>query len=336
MRTRGAGGAGFTLVELLLVMALIALILGVGVGMFTRLDLGDRVAVALVQDALRSAQNFAVARSAPARVRFDLATGAIQADGMLVVGTWRFESLPPSGAYGLDGSVRGGRLVEDGFQGQALSFVGEPPRSRVEFTVQDDPAWNLREGFQLRCALRSMKEGGGPVLALGETLGLETTPSGGVRAWFAAEVADEAGGSVRRGQRIPIEAPSSSLVPDRWSVVELQYDRRRFRMLVDGTEAASVDEEMPVSRVDAALVLSPGNAAWPGAIDNLSVSATAAREETRLPRNVRFASGSPAEIRFAPGGGLDRGAHPEPVKLAVEFEDGRRMPIVVSLFGTVE
>ena len=340
MKRVGADESGFTLVELLLVMALIALILGVGVGMFSRLDLGDRVAVALVQDALRSAQNFAVARSAPARVRIDAATGGIVADGMLVIGTWHFESLPPSGAFGIDGVAQGGHLVEDGYQGKALSFEGEPARSKVEFPVQGEPSWNLHEGFQLRCALRPAPprdgQGGGAVLALGETLGLETTADGGLRAWFAAEVQDENGTGVRRGGRIPIEAPPASLVPGRWSVVDLQYDRRRFRLLVDGAEAASVEEGEPVSKVDAALVLSPANAAWPGAIDNLSMSATAAREESRLPRNVRFAAGAPEEIRFAPGGGLDRAVHREPVTFAVEFDDGRRTPIVVNLFGTVE
>jgi prepilin-type N-terminal cleavage/methylation domain-containing protein len=341
MTRRGAGsGAGFTLIELLLVMALIALILGVGVGLFTRLDLGDRVAVALVQDALRSAQNFAVARSAPARVRLDVARGTIVADGMLVVGTWHFESFPPEGAFGIDGAAQGGHLVDDGFQGKALSFAGEPARSHVEFPVQAEPSWNLHEGFQLRCALRPTPlrdgPGGGAVLALGETLGLETTAAGGVHAWFAPEVRDEDAASVRRGPRIPIEAPPETLVAGRWMVVDLQYDRLRFRLLVDGAEAASVEESSPVSRVDAPLVLSPGNRAWPGAIDDLSVSATAARDESRLPKNARFAAGTPAEIRFAPGGGLDRSVHRGPVDLAVEFEDGRRSSVVVSLFGTVE
>ena len=329
------GVEGFTLIELLLVMALMALVLGVGVGMFTRLDLGDRVAVALLQDALRSAQNFAVARAAPARVRLDAQRGEIECEGMLVVGTWHFESLPPVGAFGIDGAAQGGHLVDDGFQGKALSFAGEPARSRVEIPVQDDPAWNLRQGFQLRCALRPAREVGGAVLALGETLGLETTEAGGLRAWFAPEVQDERS-AVRRGQRIPIDAPPASLVPERWSVVELQYDRRRLRLLVDGARAAEVEETAPVSAVDAALVLSPGNRAFPGAIDNLSVSATASRETSVLPRGVRLAAGTPPEIRFAAGGGLDRELHREPVKLALELLDGRRASVLVNLFGTVE
>src|SRR5262249_17381728 len=176
-------------------------------------------AVAIVQDALRSAQNFSVARTAPARVRIDAKTGEMRVEGMLVVGTWQFEGEPIRGAFGLEGSMLGGRIVDEGFQGKALSFVGEPPPSKVEIPVQSDPAWNLHDGFALRCAVRPHGregEGGGAVLAIGETLGLETTSSGGARAWFSAEVSDERG-ELRRGGKIPVEAPSGTLVPERWS-----------------------------------------------------------------------------------------------------------------------
>jgi len=334
--------AGFTLVELLLVLALIAMILGIGLGAFARLDLGDRVAVAIVQDALRSAQNFAVGRSAPARVRIDPKTGAIRSEGMQVVGTWHFEDLPVTGAFGLEGASFGGGLVDDGFQGRAFSFVGEPSRSRVEIPVQGDPAWNLRDGFTLHVAIRPRSGGsptgghaGGAVLALGESAGVETTELGAVRGWIAAEFADEHG-DPRRGGRIPVETLPLALVDDRWSVVELQYDRKTLRLWVDGALAAAVDEIAPVWKLDGPLVISPATQPWPGAVDNLVVSCVTARDESRLPSGVAFAPGTPKEILFAPGGGLDRGLHREPVRLALDWDDGRKANIVVNLYGTVE
>jgi prepilin-type N-terminal cleavage/methylation domain-containing protein len=334
-----AARAAFTLVEVLLVIALIAVILGLGLGAFARLDLGDRVAVAIVQDALRSAQNFAVGRAAPPRVRFDVESGAMRAEGMQVVGTWHFEDESLRGAFGLDGSLYGGRIVDDGFQGKALSFVGEPSRSKAEFAVQFDPAWDLRDGFSLRVALRphggTGRLTGGAVLALGESAGLETTESGAVRAWIAAGVADE-NGEVRRGGRIPIETYPLALVDGRWSVVEVQYDRRQLRLWIDGALAAEVAEVAPVWNLDGPIVISPATRPWAGAVDSLVVSCIAAREESRLPGGVAFAKDSPTEILFAPGGGLDRGVHREPVRLALEFDDGRKASVVVNLYGTVE
>lgn len=334
--------AAFTLVELLLVLALIAMILGIGLGAFSRLQLGDRVAVAIVQDALRSAQNFAVGRAAPARVRFDLRTGAIRCEGMQVVGTWHFEDLPIRGAFDLEGALLGGRLVDDGFQGRALSFVGEPSRSKVEIPVQDDPAWILRDGFALRVALKPHLGGtshggraGGAILALGESAGLETTEHGAVRAWIAAEVADEHG-DLRRGGRIPVETLPLALVDDRWSVIEIQYDRRSLRLSIDGVLAAAVEEIAPVWKLDGPLVISPATQPWPGAVDSLVVSCVTARDESRLPGGVAFAPGTPAEVLFAPGGGLDGGAHREPVRIALDFDDGRKASVVVSFYGTVE
>jgi len=343
-RSGRRGRAGFTLVELLLVMALLAVILGIGLGAFSRLDLGDRVAVALVQDALRSAENFAVGRGAPARVRIDPATGAIRSEGMQVVGTFHFEELPVRGAFEIEGANSGGRLVEDGFQGRALSFVGEPSRSKVEIPVQDDTAWILRDGFTLRVALRPHTAGsagsagsahGGPVLALGESAGLETTESGAVRAWIAAETQDESH-EPRRGGRIPVETLPLALQDDRWSVVEVQYDRRKLRLFVDGVLAAQVEEVAPVWKLDGPLVISPATQPWSGAVDSLVVACVAAREEVRLPGGVAFAAGTPTEVVFAPGGGLDRSIHREPVRLALDFDDGRKASVLVNLYGTVE
>src|SRR5215207_669808 len=87
-RARSAARAGFTLIELLIVTMLIALLLGVGFGALARIDLGERVALSQVHNVLRSAHNWAIARSAPARVRIDPAAGTVRAEGLAILGTW--------------------------------------------------------------------------------------------------------------------------------------------------------------------------------------------------------------------------------------------------------
>lgn len=326
---------GFTLIELLLVMGLIALLLGIGVGAFARLDFGDRVASSLVENVLRSAHNWAVARDAPARVTIDRATRTIRSEGLQVIGTWHFETLPIEGAFGLSGAHFGGQLVDDGFQGRAISFLGEPSRSRVEFPVNTDPSFDLREGFAIGCAVRVGAGRSGAVLRAGESVSLDVAPDGSIHGWVVGQLTDELG-QEQRGGRIPIASPPHVVTPGRWTQIELSYDRKKLRLFADAAPVAEVAETVPVWRLQGPLVLSPDPTPFPGAIDNLVVSAVVAQDETVLPMNTGFAANVPTEILFAAGGGLDRNVHSEPVRVTVESEDNAPKTLVVSLFGTVE
>jgi len=330
-RARG----GFTLIELIVVMGIVALLIGAGVGLIARLRVADRAAVGIVHNTLRSARNWSVAREAPARVRIDAAARTIQSFGMSVIGTWHFEDPSLRGAFGADGVALGGRIVPDGFTGSALSFRGEPARSRVEFPVQLDPAFDLARGFSIACAVKLSGADGGELLAIGESAGIGVTDDGAVRAWFAPEMVQE-DGERRRGARVVLVTGAGRLRPDRWSEVEVQYDRAALRVLVDGSLAALLVESSAVWKVEGPLVVSPSSGAFPGAVDALVVSAVTGEDRRDLPKGVEFAAGAPREIVFAAGGGLDRGVHREPVRFSLKFDDGREERILVNLHGTVE
>ena len=329
------GRAGFTLLELILVMLIIAIVFGVGAGMFRRIDLSDRVARPLVESVLRSAQNWAVSRGAAARVRIDPARGTLRAEGQQVIGTWHFESLPLRGAFGLDGELSGGELVDDGFQGKALSFVGQPAHSSVDIAVQGDPSYDLAEGFSLRCALRVEPEASGIVLTLGEVVGIEVGEQGALAAWFVDERVDEQQ-HAERGGRITLRADAHTLVPRRWAQVELRYDRRAFELFVDGARIAGTDETARVWKLEGSLKIAPGQTPFAGAIDSLVISAVGAADEAELPQNTHFAPDVPREILFQAGGGLDRTRHPEAVRIKLMREDGQESLVTVQPFGTVE
>src|SRR5258706_16088900 len=279
---------GFTLVELLAVLFILALLFGVGAGLFGRMDLSDRVGRPLVQSVLRAAQNWSVSRGAPALVRIDREHGTLRAEGQLVVGTWHFEALPIQGAFGLDGTQLGGHLVEDGFQGQALSFVGEPAHSGVDIAVRQDPAFDLSGGFCVRCALRVEPEASAAVLDIGEVVGLEAGEQGALSCWFVTERLDAQQLPVRGG-RISLRAGPHTLVPRHWAQVELRYDRNLFELCVDGARIASVEEQARVWALEGALRISPGQTTFAGAIDSLVVNAVGAASQAELPHNTHFA-----------------------------------------------
>lgn len=80
-----------TLVELLVVLAILGTLLGIGVGVFGGLVAPDRVAASQVQDALFAAQLLAQREHAPATVVVDPDAARVYARGLRAVGNWHFE-----------------------------------------------------------------------------------------------------------------------------------------------------------------------------------------------------------------------------------------------------
>jgi hypothetical protein len=322
-----------TLLELMLVMAILALVLGSGLGMFAALDLGKRQAAGLVKNALRSAQNSAIAREAPARVRFDRAAGLVVAESLQVIGTWHFEGRRLEGALGLDGGVHEARFIEDGFLGDALSFDGRTG-AWAEIPVQSDPAFDFARGFAVRCAVLRDQTGAGRLLQVGTVCTIDLNAAGAVRGRFLPVVIQQ--GREVPGGEVVVESGPGVVPPERWTRIALEYDRRELVLLVDGVPVARTAETAPVWPIDGPLVLSDARRPFPGAIDALVIAAVVAGEEARLPESVRLAEGTPDEVLFDAGGGLDRAQHAEPVAIVLEFDDGARETISVGRYGTVE
>lgn len=318
-----------------MVMGLVALVLGIGLGSIARIDFGKHASVGLVQNTLRAANNWAVSRRSPARVRIDAAQGVLMAEGQDVIGTWHFEQEPPKGAFELDGALIGAELVEDGFLGKAVSFNGRPPGARYEVPVEKNPSFDLRGGFRLQFALRPDAQSAGTVLKIGDAVGVEVTRGLGLVAWFSAWREDELGNSVAAG-KVRLESPEGVLRLGRWNRVLVSYDRSSLVIEVEGLRLAELPEEAEVGPVRTRLELGGGQRPWAGALDSLVVTAVSTEEEVRLPKTVSFTPDAPKEIVFAPGGGLDRSVHSQPVTIELLYLDGGGAKVQVNLYGTVE
>jgi len=330
---RARGRAGITLLEMLMVMAILAVVLGGGVGLFASLDLGRRQAAGLVKSVVRSAQNTAVARQMPARVRIDKKNHTIRAEALQVIGTWHFENRKLEG-FGMEGSAPSQLFHEDGFIGDAISF-GRAFEQRALIPVDLDPAFDFAEGFAVECAIRWEDTGGGKLLRIGREIKLDLGRTGALKGTFVAAVRTE-GEKIKKGAQVVVESPSGTVSPNQWVRVRLQYDRRELVLLVDGVPVAVTEETAPVYEITDALELSDGTYPFPGSIDALIVSAVAADQEVELAGTATFGKDTPGWIQFAPGGGLDRRAHPEPQEIVLTYNDGTQERIAVGIYGTVE
>lgn len=330
--------AGFTLVELLLVMGIIGVMLGTGLGIVTSLNPAERTAVGLVQSTIRSANNSAIASSAPARVHLDVKAGTLVAESMQVVGTWRFDSEELTGAFEHRGSVRGvaGSLLDDdGYRGSCLNFRGASRGARVEFGVDQDPAFDPRLGFHVELAVRLDYYAATTLLDLGGVLLVEVGPRGELAATFVAEVIGETGVPAK-GPRIALRSGAGALRLERWSRVRISYNRHVLVLAVDGVELARRPETAGVWRIHAPLTLGGGAVPFPGAMDELVISVVSASQTNTLAGGVQFGADAPKEILFVPGGGLDPTMHPGPLTIPLEFADGHLEEVRVGRYGTVE
>ena len=333
-RTPARARRGVTLLELLLVMAILGVALGAGVGLFATLDLGKSQARGLVKNVLRTAQNSATVRQAPARVRFDVERQRMVAESMQVVGTWHFEGGAVAGVSGMDGALSGGtRFVEDGFLGEALELDGTRG-TYAEIPIQHDPAFDFRDGFSVSCALRRAGRAGGQAIAVSDIAGLDVGADGRLRGWFVPLVFQD--GSERPGGRVLVETAPGVLRTGEWTRVKLEYDRATLRILVDGVPLAEHRETAPVWKIERPLFVSGTQHPFAGSVDSLVVACVIASEEIPMPDTVRLGGDTPAEVRFAAGGGLDRDHHPEPLILTLEYDDGSREQLFVGTFGTVD
>lgn len=316
-------------------MAILASVLGVGVGLFAALDMSKRTAVSEIKTVLRAARSSAVGQSASTRVRIEPETNRVWAELLHTVGTWHFEGSL-KGAFGHDGTLRDGAYLDDGYIGKALGFWGAPG-SRAEIAIHRDPAFDLRDGF--RIALAVQNDGGGRLLEVGRSLQVNVNAAGQVQASITAEVArtDVDGADVlsSAGQVIA-QSELGVLRPGRWSRLEIVYDRVALRILVDGLEVAATPESAPVWMVDEPLTLGSNRRPFAGAIDNLVIAVAVQGEPVVLDVSVTLPADTPREVVFEAGGGLDRRVHAEPVFVHLDFDDGTRETVSVGTFGTVE
>lgn len=337
LRARRPRSRGLTLIELVLVMGLISVVVGIGLGAFSSIDPGRRAAVGLVQNLVRTAHNTAVARRAPARVRIDPADGTIVAEGMDVLGTWHFEGFGLEGGDGLDGIVVGADDLSDaeGYLGGCLDFSASPRGARLEVPVQDDPAFEPREGFSLELSLRPSREGTGRVLSLGGVVELDVAAGGALQASFRRRRSDDLGRTTAGGW-VRATTGGGALRPERWSRVAVHYDRRALRVVVDGVQLAVEASEEDVAPLAGPLQIGGETGVFPGRVDELAIAVVTGEVESRLPETVRFRKATPRSIDFVAGGALDPSRHPGPVEIELEFQDGTRDRVLVGIYGTVE
>ncbi|MFH1423255.1 MAG: prepilin-type N-terminal cleavage/methylation domain-containing protein [Planctomycetota bacterium] len=120
----------YTLVELIVVVAIMAILLSIGIGTLSRISSKYRfdAAVSEVEAVIRSARNFAVIKQSPVSVHINPAENTIYTIGEVVTGMWHLEDVEQGvafGALGLHGTGYN-TLPAPGKYGSAREFGATP------------------------------------------------------------------------------------------------------------------------------------------------------------------------------------------------------------------
>ncbi len=333
---------GVTLVELMVVIAIITVVMGIGVGVWVSFRSGsarDNAFRSLVV-ACRRARIFSLEESAPSRLiikRPRNGPHGFHAEGLRLVGYWHLESSPPQDPDGHDPLVGfAGRKLEQsggvfhdengvvpGYHGTGISF------KEGGTVILPVDSLRLPRGGQISFHYWPLavdrKQG---LISRGKDLEVTLSPEGKIEAQIASVMVATEGYKLPRG---------------RWSRIALFYSSHDIRIIVNGVERARSkpdDEvELPEPReLDLALEIGSGEWKIYGRLDDIAVHRTVRERDVQLPAGMRLEC-DVNEIRFDSAGMLDRRFHNGPVKIVIVApkEEGQvsRRTVSVDLMGNI-
>ncbi|MCX7803619.1 MAG: prepilin-type N-terminal cleavage/methylation domain-containing protein [Planctomycetota bacterium] len=311
---------GFTLVEMLMVMAIAALLMALGVGAYRRYAkaAADEAEFGALDLLIRKARNTALLEGTGAYVLFESGGGEARARawGYRLVGMWSFEDGRGSGAFGLNASIRGKAVIVPGRIGNCLDCTGggyaDTGRSE-EFSGEDGM-------FLEACVMPQHTACDQTIIGKGNEYSL-TMLRGGI-------LAGRAGGARIEGTRF-------RLSPRTWYKVGFRFDERWMALIVDGAVIAWEKGTKVKPSGDTLTIGSPDSPFY-GRIDEVRVFAVMAGEEWKADGGARLVhtAGAWSGIHFGPDGGLDSRCHASSIGVSL-IKKGKKRSLTVETTGLV-
>ncbi len=275
--------SGFTLMELMTVMTLIAVLAGLGIGL---LGLGSNdmtIAWAVVQDQLRLAHDTARNSGRPTEVRFEQAKAGmvVQSRVLASVGEWHLE--PDEDYYAGLRPELNGTPVEQGRYGWAMRADVEDGKTLFVVNSQGRARFDLSNGFSLRLEVKLEERVRTTVARFGQAFRLELddrlVPSA------TLTLADP---GPRPGRRVTVTG-TRPLRLFQWTQLELIHDGYRLLLVVDGVNAATASARGECfQRRGDRLEISPGETPLHGLVDEIRLLAYELSEAQELPPSIEL------------------------------------------------
>lgn len=337
---RGPARGGFTLLELLAVISILAVLMGVGAGVFSQVNVSKFTALGTVRSVLRSARENALAGGLPVSVVCDGAENRIYDLSVRPFGFWSFEDESGAsdgprasfGAFGLDAVLYGARIREPGRTGASLHCT--EPRDHALAPLGERAVQMFKDGIAAELDVFVERPHDTVLLRRGRQFLVRALEGGTLEAEVG--LADDEGPGARAAGRLVVTSKPGVLLPGRWLHVAFVYDRQALTLLADGVVVATREARDPVIHDAAPLEFGDRAQVFAGRLDSVKLGFVAAGEGQRLPKQVSFVAGpKPIVVHFAGDGRLDPAWHRAEALLVLRFPENVRKEVRIGSYGIV-
>ena len=330
-KSRGArgGGGGFTLMELMVTMAIAASLMGLGAKLFT--SMGKRTAA---QNALAAVSSLVVnVRNAssrfPAMLVVDPEAGSVQAMAQEVRQELHFDPRSFEGVAEPQ--------VANGIEGRDCDFLGmtvEPTSGRVGGALRliggsvncgSYTAYDVTDGISVELYIKPDGFDAADLVSKGDALRVQLQPGGRLTATIG--VNDDHG-----VEKVSVAGAVSGWRRGQWLGIRVSYDRTRLTLETDSgfgwVERGKKDEARRLT-VSADASLTVGG--FSGLLDDFRLAGVHSTEPVLMPQGVKLVGTKSYVIHFT-GGRLDPAVHLGVERVGIEWT-GRRTTLEIAANG---
>jgi prepilin-type N-terminal cleavage/methylation domain-containing protein len=322
---------GFTLMELMVTMAISATLMGMGAGLF--LSMGKRTAsdnaLASISSAIMNVKN--ASSRFPAMLVVDPAAGTVQAMAQEVRQELHFDPRLMEGQQT--------PVVEAGIEGRDCNLMGntiDPNGGRVggglrlgggKIDCGAYAAYDVTDGLTVELWMKPDSAGSADLITKGDALKVRL--EAGSRISASIQVQDEHG-----AEKVTFSAAIPMVRANQWMGVRIAYDRTALTISTDngfGWVVRGRKEEgrrLAPAR-DASLMVG----GYSGMIDDFRFAGVHSTDPVVMPQGVKLVGTKPQTIHFV-GGRLDPANHMGPARVALETA-GRRTTLEIAQNGAL-
>jgi prepilin-type N-terminal cleavage/methylation domain-containing protein len=343
--------AGFTLVEILVVMAIISVLMGFGIGMFQSLGAGGKFtqADATVRGTIRAVRYSS--QSWPAALAVDTERNMVYGLEFRTVASCSFEAPvgddTTQGVIGLSykhGTIRGDGSLKPYPFGHTGGGLGFQSGGTVDFGNYSE--YDLTEGVSLSIWVYPTENAQMDLLRKGNSYGIRLRRGPGAPIVEGFLNLDESVGGQTRGARQAYLVPDRPLTLNRWNRVVMNYDRTAVSIAVDSFGRGPLERlrqsesRKIVPDNEAQLTVGGQDGPIVGRVDDMMVAGILAGAERTLPTEVTLKPRGPKgeiktwQIRMRDGK-LDPEFHRAAASIFLLFS-GQEYEVRVNLMGEIE